>query len=168
MVVILNCIQTKNHTLFIRFNLKTYKRHIAKAITWRVIGTLDTLILSWIISGDVYLGIQIGAAELVTKMTLYYLHERAWFFSKIKNSNKRHIIKTFSWRAIGTIDTIVLSWIISGNPLTSLKIGGTEVLTKMILYFFHEKLWYRLNFGLDKSNRKKELNKGILSNPPHE
>jgi uncharacterized membrane protein len=116
----------------------------------------------------VYLGIQIGAAELVTKMTLYYLHERAWFFSKIKNSNKRHIIKTFSWRAIGTIDTIVLSWIISGNPLTSLKIGGTEVLTKMILYFFHEKLWYRLNFGLDKSNRNKELNKGILSNPPHE
>jgi uncharacterized membrane protein len=137
--------------------LKINKRHIAKTITWRAIGTADTLILSWLISGDVFLGLQIGAAELVTKMTLYYLHERAWFFSKIKNSNKRHILKTFSWRAIGTIDTIVLSWIISGNPLTGLKIGGAEVLTKMVLYFLHEKLWYRLNFGLDQRNRKKRI-----------
>jgi uncharacterized membrane protein len=103
------------------------------------------------------LGMQIGAAELVTKMTLYYLHERAWFYSKIKDSNKRHILKTFSWRGVGTIDTIILSWIISGNPLTGLKIGGAEVVTKMILYFFHEKLWYRINFGLNKRNRIKHI-----------
>ncbi|MFT7335673.1 MAG: putative membrane protein [Porticoccaceae bacterium] len=137
--------------------MKINKRHLAKTITWRIIGTIDTLILSWVISGDIFLGMQIGAAELVTKMTLYYLHERAWFYSKIKDSNKRHILKTFSWRGVGTIDTIILSWIISGNPLTGLKIGGAEVVTKMILYFFHEKLWYRINFGLNKRNRIKHI-----------
>jgi uncharacterized membrane protein len=140
--------------------LKFSKRHILKTITWRTIGSLDTLLLSWFISGNLSIGIQIGVVEVVTKMILYYVHERLWFKADIENTNKRHIIKTFSWRAIGTIDTFILAWIITGNPLTGLKIGVSEVFTKMLLYYGHEKLWYRINFGLDKRNRFKrsELN----------
>ena len=59
------------------------KRHIAKTITWRIIGTLDTVILSWIVTRDIKIGMAIGGIEVVTKMILYYLHERAWYrFSK--------------------------------------------------------------------------------------
>lgn len=137
--------------------MKLSKRHLAKTITWRIIGTLDTLLLAWFISGDFGIGIKIGSFELVTKMILYYVHERLWFNSTIASSNKRHILKTFSWRAVGTLDTVLLSWIITGNPLTGLKIGGAEVITKMLLYFGHEKLWYRINFGLDRRYRKKRL-----------
>jgi uncharacterized membrane protein len=57
----------------------TKKRHILKTISWRIIGTLDTMILSWIITGDWKVGITIGGVEVVTKMVLYYLHERAWY-----------------------------------------------------------------------------------------
>ena len=60
----------------------TRKRHIAKTITWRVIGTIDTMILGWIISGDPMIGISIGSLELITKMVLYYLHERMWYKTK--------------------------------------------------------------------------------------
>lgn len=67
-------------------------------------------------------------------------------------SVKRHLAKTITWRIIGTIDTMVLSWIITGDAMMGLKIGGVEVITKMILYYFHERIWYRMNFGL--SNRK--------------
>ncbi len=137
--------------------MKFSKRHLAKTITWRIIGTLDTTLLSWFISNDITVGLTIGFFELVTKMVLYYVHERLWFKSTIKSSNKRHILKTFSWRGIGTLDTIVLGWIITGNPLTGLKIGGAEVITKMILYFCHEKLWYRIGYGLDRRIRKKRL-----------
>jgi uncharacterized membrane protein len=56
-----------------------HKRHILKTITWRIIGTLDTMILSWIITGNWKLGVAIGGVEVVTKMVLYYLHERAWY-----------------------------------------------------------------------------------------
>ena len=141
-------------------SLKFSRRHILKTITWRAIGSLDTLLLSWFISGNLSIGIQIGVVEVVTKMILYYVHERLWFKADIENTNKRHIIKTFSWRAIGTIDTFILAWIITGNPLTGLKIGVSEVFTKMLLYYGHEKLWYRINFGFDKRNRFKrsELN----------
>lgn len=100
-----------------------------------------------------------GAFEMVTKMVLYYIHERIWFKSSIKSSNKRHVLKTFSWRGVGTLDTIILGWIISGNPMTGVKIGGAEVITKMLLYFGHEKLWYKINFGLDQRFRKKKLEK---------
>lgn len=137
--------------------MKFSKRHLAKTITWRIVGTLDTFLLSWFISNDITVGIQIGFFELISKMVLYYVHERLWFKSTIKSSNKRHVLKTFSWRGIGTVDTIVLSWIITGNPLIGLKIGGAEVITKMLLYFGHEKIWYRINYGLDQRQRKKRL-----------
>lgn len=90
-------------------------------------------------------------------MILYYFHERVWFRSKVKSSNKRHILKTISWRGVGTLDTFLLGWLITGNPLTGLKIGGAEVVTKMLLYFGHEKLWYRIDYGLDQRIRKKRL-----------
>ncbi|MCB0382497.1 MAG: DUF2061 domain-containing protein, partial [Psychroserpens sp.] len=128
---------------------QSHKRHIAKTITWRIVGTIDTIILSWIISGDPMTGLKIGLAEVITKMLLYYFHERAWFkinLSKdgeILESRKRHIAKTFTWRLIGTIDTMILAWIISGNPLTGLKIGFAEVVTKMLLYYLHERAWYK-------------------------
>lgn len=136
--------------------LVSYKRHLAKTITWRLVGTLDTICLSWIITGSPFTGLQIGLVEVVTKMVLYYVHERVWIKVKLAESAKRHILKTFTWRAVGTLDTIILSWIITGNPLTGLKIGLAEVLTKMILYYLHERAWYRINFGLDKRARAKK------------
>ena len=126
------------------------KRHIAKTISWRLVGTIDTMILSWLISNNFSVGVKIGLVELVSKMVLYYMHERLWYRSKIKESNLRHIIKTFSWRIIGTIDTILLGWIFTGNPYIGVKIGLAEIITKMFLYYFHEKLWYNVNFGLNK------------------
>ena len=139
--------------------MKLNRRHIGKTLTWRILGTLDTLLLAWFISNDIKIGVQIGAFELVTKTIFYYWHERLWFRSTIESSNKRHILKTFSWRAIGTVDTIILSWIITGNPITGLKIGGVEVITKMLLYYGHEKLWYRVNYGLDQHKRRKKIKK---------
>ena len=143
--------------------MKISKRHLAKSISWRFIGTVDTFVFSWIITGDLNEGLNLSGITTITKLIWYYIHERFWFNSSIMNSNKRHLIKTFSWRGIGTIDTILFGWLITGNPLTGLKIGGVETLSKMILYFGHEKLWYKINYGIDKRYKLKELNK--LKNP---
>ncbi|MAU14718.1 MAG: hypothetical protein CMH46_04170 [Muricauda sp.] len=134
----------------------SYKRHLAKTITWRIVGTLDTIILSWVITGNPFTGLKIGLAEVVTKMALYYFHERIWVKVGIGDSRKRHVIKTITWRFFGTLDTIMLSWIISGDPFTGLKIGFAEVITKMLLYYFHERTWYKINYGLDKRKRAKK------------
>ena len=61
----------------------SYKRHIAKTISWRIIGTIDTVIISRIITGSWGVGLAIGGIEVISKMVLYYIHERAWYkFSK--------------------------------------------------------------------------------------
>jgi uncharacterized membrane protein len=67
---------------------------------------------------------------------------------KKKISVKRHIAKTITWRVVGTLDTIILAWIITGNPLTGVKIGGVELISKMILYYAHERVWYKSKFGI--------------------
>ncbi|MGB5378073.1 DUF2061 domain-containing protein [Muriicola sp.] len=135
--------------------MASHKRHLAKTITWRIVGTLDTIVLSWIITGNPLTGLKIGGAEVITKMVLYYFHERVWFNIGVKESKKRHLFKTITWRIIGTLDTFLLSWFISGNPVTGIKIGMAEVITKMILYYFHERSWYRINFGLEERGVKK-------------
>ncbi|MDE2028082.1 MAG: DUF2061 domain-containing protein [Candidatus Omnitrophica bacterium] len=57
-------------------------RSIAKSISWRITGTIDTVIISWIITRQLHLAFAIGSIELFTKMILYYFHERVW--EKIK------------------------------------------------------------------------------------
>ena len=75
-------------------------------------------------------------------------------------SVKRHVAKTITWRIVGTLDTMVIGWLITGNPVTGLKIGGIEMFTKMILYFINERIWFKLNLGLPhrETNKNKEEN----------
>ena len=54
-------------------------RHLAKTITWRVVGTVDTILVGWLVSGDATMGLTIGGFEMASKTLLYYFHERAWF-----------------------------------------------------------------------------------------
>lgn len=68
-------------------------------------------------------------------------------------SRKRHILKTITWRIVGTIDTILLGWLISGDPSIGLTVGGAELFTKMILYYLHERIWYKSNFGIKKMKK---------------
>jgi uncharacterized membrane protein len=53
-------------------------RSLAKAISWRVTGSIDTMLLSWFFTGSLTIAAAIGSTEVITKMVLYYLHERAW------------------------------------------------------------------------------------------
>lgn len=62
----------------------------------------------------------------------------------------RSIVKTISWRTIGTIDTIIISWLITGEIMFAVSIGGVELFTKMALYFFHERIWEKIKFGRAK------------------
>ena len=61
---------------------------------------------------------------------------------------KRHLIKSITWRAVGTLDTIALGWFVSGDLAVGASIGGLELITKMALYYFHERLWYRSRWGV--------------------
>ncbi|HMR40648.1 MAG TPA: DUF2061 domain-containing protein [Ignavibacteria bacterium] len=138
--------------------IESRKVSLLKGITWRIIGTLDTIFLSWFFTGDISKALKIGGIELVTKIFLYYIHERAWSLSKkgkkeivtvsgskvAEDKHSRSVIKGISWRIVGTIDTILIAFFVTGNYSRAFEIGFTEVFTKMILFYFHERVWLRL------------------------
>ena len=65
-------------------------------------------------------------------------------------SKTRTILKTVSWRIVGTLDTMTLGWIITGDVTVGLKIGALELVTKFVLYYFHERIWLKSKYGIKK------------------
>jgi uncharacterized membrane protein len=128
---------------------ESHFRSIIKGVSWRVVGTIDTIILSFILTGHIKTALKIGFTEVITKVVLYYLHERVWiyFLKERVQSSRISLIKAVTWRIVGTIDTMLLGWFYSGNLLMGVKIGSVEVLTKIILYYVHERVWNRVPIG---------------------
>jgi len=62
----------------------------------------------------------------------------------------RSIAKTISWRAVGTLDTIIISFLVTGNLKMAASIGSIELFTKMALFYFHERAWNKIRFGKAK------------------
>ena len=73
------------------------KRSFLKAMTWRITGTIDTFIISFLITGQLYYATTISITEISTKIVLYYLHERAWNIFTWGKSSKRNTIKSCQW-----------------------------------------------------------------------
>jgi adenylylsulfate kinase len=63
------------------------------------------------------------------------------------DSNTRSLVKAASWRALGTLDTFILSWLITGEVKLAAAIGGSEIFTKMFLYWLHERGWNKIKWG---------------------
>ena len=50
---------------------------------------------------------------------------------------------------------MAIAWLVSGDPLTGLTVGGIEFFVKMPIYYFHERVWYKSNFGLNERSKGK-------------
>lgn len=122
---------------------ESHLRSILKGVSWRVVGTLDTMLLSFLVTGHIDKAIKIGITEVFTKVALYWFHERIWQYFLVgkKQSKRISIAKAVSWRTLGSLDTLLISWYYSGNFESGLSIASLEVITKMILYYFHERAW---------------------------
>ena len=66
--------------------------------------------------------------------------------------SSRSVVKAITWRATGTLDTIIVSYFISGHMKVALSIGFVELFTKIALYYFHERAWNKISFGRIKDN----------------
>jgi uncharacterized membrane protein len=136
----------------------TKKRSLIKSLTWRLLGSIDTFILSLIIinySSEKYsydLALYIASFEIITKTILYYFHERIWNIFKIgrlkeKVRRGRSLFKAMTWRIIASLDTFFLSYIITGRFDWATSIAIFEIITKAIIYYFHERAWNRVKWG---------------------
>ena len=65
----------------------------------------------------------------------------------MKENKSRSIGKSISWRVLASCDTILISYLITGSIAIAATIGFIEVMTKMVLYYFHERAWNKFTFG---------------------
>jgi uncharacterized membrane protein len=59
----------------------------------------------------------------------------------------RSVAKALSWRVIGTLDTLIVSYVLTGEMSVAASIASVDFLTKMVLYFFHERIWNAVKWG---------------------
>lgn len=87
--------QLKNYSLEFQMlkskNSVSYKRHLAKAISYRLLGSLQTCLISYYFTGNFWVAGSIGLTEICIKPIIYFFHERAWYnFSNYGLKNKRN------------------------------------------------------------------------------
>ena len=70
------------------------------------------------------------------------------FLFRGREAHSRSFVKAVSWRTLGSIDTFALSWLFTGNVKAAGAIAGTEVITKIVLYYVHERAWSHIHWGL--------------------
>lgn len=137
------------------------KRSLAKTVSWRSIGTLNTVLLAWWVSGNPLAGIQIGAIDTFVKMLLFYIHERLWEYANrswawnIKMINKGkirtiHLIKALTWRTFSSSLTFFLGWIIFTDIKEGFFLALLEFIFKIVLFYGHERIWDKIPYGLEK------------------
>lgn len=136
------------------------QRSILKGVTWRVFATADTLILAFLFTGSVRAALSIGVLEVLTKTLWYYFHERLWVHALVPHripagiarhfayhGQGRSVLKAVSWRFFGALDTFLISLLVTGHMAVSGSIGGAELVTKLFLYYLHERLWVHVQWG---------------------
>ncbi len=139
------------------------RRHIAKTITWRIVASLTTFLLTlFFFENDPRVtekATNVAVIEATLKMILYYYHERVWYNIKVELRSKvRHITKAVTWRLIASLTTFAVAFaLFRSDPDAIEKASGiavVETFLKMLLYYFHERIWYRQDLGLSERQKK--------------
>ena len=68
-------------------------------------------------------------------------------YQEQQESHRRSLTKAVTWRVTGTIDTFIVSWLLTGEPKIALSIAGIEFFTKIFLYYSHERVWNKIKWG---------------------
>jgi len=137
------------------YKKESHFRSIIKGISWRIVATTDTILVVLLVTcltGECSIenALKIGFFEFFIKLAIYYFHERIWLniLKKQATTNKEIVYKSISWRIVATSTTFIISGIVlkSFNEV-ALYIALTELFTKFVLYYLHEKAWLKLPLG---------------------
>lgn len=137
------------------YKQESHLRSLIKGISWRIVATLDTIFIVLVITClhgqcSIEHAIKIGLVEFLLKLLVYYVHERVWqrALSNGFVTKKVTLFKTISWRIVATTMTFIISGaILDAYDEIALYIALTELFTKFVLYYLHERVWLRLPLG---------------------
>jgi hypothetical protein len=135
------------------------KRSIAKTLTLRILVSFSHLINGFIVSGSWIIGSQILGIAAVANMILHWAHERAWNRAQWNRQPKdnllfldgqpRTISKSITWRILITINNFMIPFIVTGSWKAAAAFLTIATIINVVLYYAHERVWNKVNWGKD-------------------
>lgn len=133
--------------------MDTQKRIFAKAVTFKILAMTVGFFTTLFFTGSKETALFVVIANSTTTFIGFYIHEYVW--SKLqwaivdhKESNKRTVVKTFTYKVwIFTVGTLT-KWAVIGNFITALNIGITKNLITAVVYYIHERVWQQVKWGI--------------------
>lgn len=153
------------------YQRESHVRSLLKGISWRVVATLDTILVGSVVlyflndgNIDIWKVLAIAATEFPLKYIIYYGHERAWEYYRVdgETDRKRTLKKSISWRIVATTMTFVIAAVVLGGGTSAdgesahgsggvagaaFAIAVAEFFSKFALYYVHERIWAKLPLG---------------------
>ncbi|MBD3359153.1 MAG: DUF2061 domain-containing protein [Candidatus Buchananbacteria bacterium] len=132
-------------------------RSLIKSITWRLIGTLSLVFVTYLFTQKLDLSVAIGGIDIISNLILYFVHERVWehiawgrtFWDLITftDNKKRSLAKAISWRILASLYLVLVSYFLTGDPVVSVAISLIDAFLNIIEYYLHERVWNSVKFG---------------------
>ena len=79
-----------------------------------------------------------------------------WFKKRL-----RFLVKTLTYKTLSVLITILAVWIMTGNPMIGLTLGLIEITVKLLVYYLHEEIWGKIDFGVPRCRKKKKKNRTL-------
>ena len=138
-----------------QYKTESHFRSLVKGISWRIVASADTVLVVLLVtclSGHCSLenAIKIGLVEFLIKFAIYYIHERIWqrAYRNGVVSKWESVYKSVTWRLVATTTTFIISGaVLERFDEIALYIALTELFTKFVLFYIHERLWLRIPLG---------------------
>ena len=136
----------------------TKNRSILKTISYRIIGFINTFLISFFVIShssdyyDVALPFYISLIILILKMITYYFHERVWNLYKFGRIDKfvlrlRSFFKALTWRIAASTITFISVILLTSNLDWTKSIVIYELMNGVIIYYIHERVWNKIQWG---------------------
>jgi len=137
--------------------IEAHVRSIGKVISWRVLLTASHIVNGFIVSGSLLVGLQIAGLAAIINSILYWSHERGWNYAQWNRKPKdgtmfqegqpRTFSKLVTWRVLITLSNFVIPFIMTGSWGAALAFVGLATVINMILFYTHERVWNRFEWG---------------------
>ncbi len=139
----------------------TKYRSISKTISYRIVGFIDTYLISFFVISyssenfDLTSPFYVAFIALILKTITYYFHERVWNLYKYGRLNEkvirlRSFFKALTWRFAASTITFISAIHITSNLEWTKSIVIYEIINGILIYYFHERVWNKIQWGRTK------------------
>ncbi|MEX0940896.1 MAG: DUF2061 domain-containing protein [Candidatus Babeliales bacterium] len=132
-------------------------RSVIKSISWRLLGTVTLLVLSYFFTQSFIMATKISIIDIVSNIVMYFLHERVWnqvnwgrhsFLRFIFWEDfKRSITKAITWRILASIYLFFVIFLITNQAVVSMNLVIIDAILNIIQYYIHERIWNYITWG---------------------